>query len=294
MKKSIVVLMLMLFMATVAQAYSDADMDGVEDSVDKCPNTPFTDLVDIDGCTKKKLNFSVANTQKTQGYFDLIVGANYAGANYGGTSGKTDTFFGNIQADYYYGNFSLQASTGYYTSSGDGYSDNGMNDSFIGAAYNLKPVQNLIVRFGIGALLPTYETTLGNNKTDYSATLNLSYNIDKLNLFGGYGYTKINDTDVFIDSNNSYTYQDVQGYSAGIGYYFTTDLYMSVAYNSANSVYKNVQIDSVNSSVEDIQTASLYGYYALSKERFVIFNYAYGLSDSASDHAASVKLGFYF
>jgi hypothetical protein len=35
-------------------AYSDYDMDGVDDAVDKCPNTPFNELVDIRGVHRKK------------------------------------------------------------------------------------------------------------------------------------------------------------------------------------------------------------------------------------------------
>ena len=31
----------------------DKDNDGVLDSYDKCPNTPFTELVDADGCPLK-------------------------------------------------------------------------------------------------------------------------------------------------------------------------------------------------------------------------------------------------
>ena len=35
--------------------YVDSDLDGVDDSVDKCPNTPFSDLVNEHGCSVKSL-----------------------------------------------------------------------------------------------------------------------------------------------------------------------------------------------------------------------------------------------
>jgi len=34
---------------------TDSDIDGVDDSIDLCPNTPFDVLVDKDGCPQNKL-----------------------------------------------------------------------------------------------------------------------------------------------------------------------------------------------------------------------------------------------
>jgi len=276
-------LLLTSLLSSALFAYSDADMDGVPDSIDKCPNTPLTDLVDTNGCTKAKVNLK---TQKeTKGHADVIIGANYAGSNFASLN-SSDTYSASIQADYYYGNFSLQAYTSYYKTAAQDYDASGLNDSFIGAAYNVHMGKSLSLRLGAGALLPTYETSLNNNNTDYTGSATLSYNLSKLNLFGGYAYTMINDDDVIDTTNNSsYIYQNTNAYSAGLGYYFTNKLYMSGAYNLSNSIYEGI---------EDIKTASLYGYYAINKNRFLIFTYAYGLSDSASDHAVSLKVGYYF
>ena len=272
-------LILASLLSTTLFAYVDSDMDGVADSVDKCPNTPLIDLVDASGCTIQK----ITPKKKIEGHADIIIGANYSGSNFTSLN-RSDTYAASLQADYYYGNFSLQASTSAYQTNSDDYNDSGMNDSFIGAAYNLRPIKTLSVRLGIGALLPTYNSTLNNNNTDYTATLSLSYTLNKLNLFGGYGYTMINDDDV-VDANNNYRYQDTNAYNGGIGYYFTNKLYMSGSYNVANSIYVGVK---------DIQTASLYSYYTINRHQFLIFSYAYGLSDSASDNALSLKIGYYF
>ena len=264
-------------------AYSDSDLDGVADAVDKCPNTPLMDLVDINGCTKKVLMPKVSKE-----HYDIIVGANYSGSNFASLN-QTDTYSTSIQADYYYDNFSVQASTSYYKTDGNGYSENGMNDSFLGAAYNFKPNKNLLVRIGAGAILPTYDTGLNNNNTDYTASLNLSYTLDKVNIFGGYIYTMINDDDVSVVDDNgdtyNYIYQNTNALSLGAGYYFTNTLYVSASYNTAESIY---------SSIEDVETASVYAYKSINKSWFMTFFYAYGLSDSASDNAASIKLGYYF
>jgi hypothetical protein len=255
----------------------------VADAVDKCPNTPLTDLVDINGCTKK-----VLTPKSNKHHFDVIVGANYSGSNFSSLN-QTDTYSSSLQVDYYYENFSLQGSTSYYNTDGDGYSESGMNDSFVGAAYNLKPTKDLLVRVGIGAILPTYDTGLNNNNTDYTGSLNISYTYNKINIFGGYIYTQINDDDVSVQdtagNTYDYLYQNTNALSIGAGYYFTNTLYISASYNTADSIYK---------TVEDVQTASLYGYKSIDKNWFVTFFYAYGLSDSASDNAASIKLGYYF
>lgn len=272
--------LLLAFLSSSLFAYVDSDMDGVEDSIDGCPNTPFSDLVDINGCTKKSL-FSAH-------HYDIIFGASYSASDYL-TLNATDTLSGNIQVDYYYKNFSLQASTSYFTTQGSGFNDSGLYDSFLGGAYQFRPTKNLSLRLGAGALLPTYKSTLDNNNMDYTANINLSYNIGKVNLFGGYAYTIINDDDVnVVDANGTTTsviYQNTSGYSVGAGVYATQKLYISGAYNSVDSIYTNI---------EDITTASLYGYYSIDSHWFSTLSYAYGLSTSASNHYASIRLGYFF
>jgi len=283
--KKIITFMLLGAFSTALLAYSDMDMDGVADSIDKCPNTPLTDLVDINGCTKKTLKVS----QKTNSHFDIIIGANYVGSNFV-SAPATDTYSSSLQLDYYYKDFSLQASTSYYDTVSDDYSENGMNDSFIGAAYNFHPAKALTLRVGAGALLPTYDTSLNNNNTDYVGSLNASYILGKANVFAGYVFTKVNDDDVVVSINNgaesySVLYKDTNAYSVGLGYYLTNKLYISGAYNQTESIYK---------SVKDAKTVSAYAYYSIDHNWFMNFSYAYGLSDSASDNAASVRLGYYF
>jgi len=279
MKKTILFILLLLAgFSRPLFAYVDSDMDGVADAIDKCPNTPLLDLVDINGCTKKVL---IPKSQKQ--HFDIIVGANYSGSNYASLN-QIDTYSTSLQLDYYYENFSLQASTSYYKTDGENYSENGMNDSFIGAAYSIKTDKNLLIRLGIGLILPTYDTGLNNNNTDYTASVNLSYTLGKFNIFGGYIYTLINDDDMVVD-DIAYTYQNTNALSLGCGYYFTKKLYLSTSYNTANSIYK---------SVEDVDTLSLYAYRSINKNWFATLFYAYGLSESASDNALSLKLGYYF
>jgi len=282
MKKTILFTILIAYTTTLI-AYVDSDMDGVSDAIDKCPNTPLLDLVDKNGCTKKVLVPKV-----TKQHFDIIVGVNYSDSNFASLN-HTDSYSSSLQVDYYYNNFSLQGSTSYYKTDGNNYNENGMNDSFIGAAYNIKLKRDLLIRLGIGVILPTYDTDLNNNNTDYTTSLNLSYTKNKFNVFAGYIYTLINDDDVsFKDANGdlyTYSYQNTNALNLGLGYYFTNTFYLSGSYNMANSIYKNV---------EDLKTVSLYAYKSIEQNWFVTFFYAYGLSNSASDNTLSLKLGYYF
>ena len=43
--------LILILLSGMSIAYEDQDIDGVEDSVDECPNTPFDALVDKRGCS---------------------------------------------------------------------------------------------------------------------------------------------------------------------------------------------------------------------------------------------------
>ncbi len=285
-KKSLILFAILLFTQS-AQAYTDSDLDGVDDSVDKCPNTPFMDIVDINGCTKKSLLPS--NTKSlSYSHYDIIAGISYSGADYNQLN-RSDTAASSLQADYYYKDFSLQASLSYYYSKeSTGRTDKGFYDTFVGASYKIKATDNLKFYIGAGVLLPTYTTSLGNNKTDYKASASLNYSIDKVNLFGGYGYTLIGDNDVTVTSTNGgieYRYQNTHSFNGGIGIYATGKLYLSASYFEGDSIYKGY---------EKIKSASLYSYYTIDTNWFATFNYARGLSDTATDNYVSLRLGYFF
>ncbi|MDY0117427.1 MAG: DUF3187 domain-containing protein [Sulfurimonadaceae bacterium] len=266
------VLLILLITSLSLFAYSDYDMDGVDDKIDQCPNTPFEDLVDEKGCSIKSL--------ESPHHFDVIFGIDFSQTSYE-TMEKTDTITNTLQVDYYYKDFSLQASSSYYKNQSDTYNNNGLDDSFIGAYYKLTPLYNLTIRLGAGLVLPTYNTDLNNNNTDYTASANLSYMLENINIFGGIGYTIINDDDI----NGVVAYKNTNSYSIGLGFYPTQKLYLSSAYNSNESIYEGV---------EDLDTLSIYGFYSIDSNWFTSFSYAYGLTDSASDNSVSFRVGYYF
>lgn len=282
-------LSLILFSLTLF-AYSDADFDGVEDSVDQCPGTSFTELVDISGCTIKNL--------ESPHHFDVIMGASYSQIS--PIQERTDTFTASLQADYYYKNFSLQASTAFYDSESSAISTNGMTDSFIGAYYQFRPVNAFSIRLGGGAILPTYKSDFNNNNTDYTASASLSYLFNDFNFFGSYSYTLINDEDfsyIELDGVNrtDVYYHNTNAYNIGLGYYPTNKLYTSIAYNSSDSIYSKFVSTSTGTTDQDsLDTVSAYLFYTINKNWFTTASYAYGLTDTASDHYVNIRLGYYF
>ena len=264
-----------MFLTLNVFAYSDADLDGVDDDMDQCPNTLMTDLVDMSGCSIKSL--------VSLHHYDIIMGGNFSQTDYN-TNEKTDTFTTTAQVDYYYKDFSLQASSSYYNADSDRYNDNGMNDSIVAAYYQFRLDNSLLIHAGIGVILPTYDTDFNNNNTDYMASISVSYNVNNISLFGGYAHTKVNDDDV-LTSDIIITYQDTNAYNVGMGYYVNSKLYASLSYNTVDSIYEEV---------DKIETASIYTYYGIDEHWFGMFSYAYGISDSASDNFFSLRLGYYF
>ena len=253
-------------------AYSDSDLDGVEDRYDKCPDTSFALLVDNNGCPQESL-LALAS-------YDIIIGLNYTGSNYSSLE-QTDTFNTALQFDYYYKNFSFTASTSFYRAQSSSYSQSGLDDSFLGVNYNYKSSDALSLGAGANISLPTYDTELKNNNADYTLSLSASYKVKGMLVFANYGYTLINDDDIA----DVVAYKNTNLFTLGSGVYASEKLYVSASYSKNESIYKGV---------EDIETLSLYTYYTLSKEYFTTLNYSYGLSDTASDHYFALNLGYAF
>jgi len=249
-------------------AYNDSDLDGVEDALDQCENTPLTELVDLTGCTIKSL-VSPHN-------FEVILGQSYAEEN------NISLNLSQFQLGYYYKAFSFLLSGAYYDMESADYKENGWNDLYLDAYYQIKPTDNLRVQFGAGVVFPTYDSTSNDsssNKTDYRASIQSSYTLDDLSLFAGLGTTVVG------DNSETTTFQNSHFYKVGFGYYLNDNFYTSLSYNHSTSIYE---------SLEDIQNVSGYAYYMIDKNWFTTFKYVHGLSDNALDKLVGLKLGYYW
>ncbi len=275
MQKKIVTLLLVSTLSLLA--YTDSDMDGVDDKNDLCPNTPFSDLVNSDGCSTK----SLVNPHK----FNIVLGISFSQSKYS----DTDTTTQNAQINYYYKNFSAQISSSYYNTESTTYTDNGTNDSYLGVSYKFSPIKKLYLRAGLGVIMPTYDTSLNNNNPDYTSSLSLSYMPKNINMFARYSYTLINDDDTILvyddGSSIEVNYQNTSSYNLGAGIYPSPKSYLSFSYNSSESIYEGA---------DNIETLSCSLFYNINKKVFTSLAYAYGLSDSASDNYLSLRVGYYF
>jgi hypothetical protein len=251
----------------------DSDLDGVDNTLDRCKNTSFGDLIDEFGCTKKTLFTETA--------YDIIVGANYSDTNYN-TLEKANTLTTTFQADVYRGNMSAQISTSYFRSDETNISDSGWNDTQLGLYIKMHPSSSLTLQAGSGVILPTYNSGYDNEATDLFGSINAQYDLDEhYNVFGGFTYTLVNDKSIL----NTVEYQNTSAFTAGVGYATTNNGFINGAYTQSQSIY---------TGVEAFKTLSINGMIPLDKHWFVLGNYRYGLNDSTSNHEVAMRLGYYF
>jgi hypothetical protein len=260
-------LFLILALAANVFAYTDTDMDGVDDAQDRCPNTPMDELVNTQGCTLTSLKHQ----------YDIIVGGGYSQLNYANNA-KDDTFTATLQADYYNQNFSAQILSSHYTSN----NDSGMNDTLIAGYYQIPLSDLLSVNLGGGILLPTYETGYDNEATDYMGSIGLTFLVKpQVALVAGYSYTFVNDNDV----DGILNYQNTPAYYLGANYLIDSKLSVGGVYQYSESIYRDV---------EAIKKVSGFGMYRFDSHWFTNATYSYGLSDSASDHSIDLRIGYSF
>ena len=251
----------------VVFASIDSDFDGVIDKNDNCPNTLFTDLVDETGCSTKSL------LQKYN--FDVVIGVAFSQLD-NNTFDVSNTVYKSYQIDYNYKNFTAFVSTSTYRND----EDNGFNDTTLGLYHRFIATDNFFITSGIEAIFPTYKSGLNNEAIDYGFSLELQYIYDQLSLFNRVRYTLVKDSDI-----EDIIYQNSKDYTIGVGYYFTSLVYAGLSYNISNSIYKYI---------ESIENTSLYLYYEFNNEFFITTDYAYGLSDSASENFVSLSVGYNF
>ncbi|HEX5670445.1 MAG TPA: DUF3187 domain-containing protein [Sulfuricurvum sp.] len=262
-----------LFVSVLRVFALDNDLDGVDNTLDKCNKTPFGDLVDEFGCSTKTLFTDTA--------YDIIVGANYSDTNYN-TLEKANTLATTLQADVYRGNMSAQISSSYYRSDETNTSDSGWNDTQLGLYIKTKPFSSLTLQPGFGVILPTYKSGYDNEAIDLFGSINAQYDLNEhYHVFGGFTYTFVNDKSI----PNTVQYQNTSAFTAGVGYATSNNGFINGAYTQSKSIY---------TGVETFKTLSLNGMIPLDKHWFLLGNYRYGLSDSTSDNEIAVRIGYYF
>jgi len=301
-----------------AFAYQDFDIDGVDDSVDLCPNTPFDELVDENGCSKSQ---KPKRSRREYGHLTLKVGTDiYRDSDY------EDDESLNLYANYRYRSWDVSVSNSRSISSTtSSYSEENSYSSSdvyisLGKSFNIKKgtvkfsVGTKIAgdvdedkvkrykgrwqlrKYGIesGATPQGGETQTQSNQlstdselnslyeerdNDYFASINYSYPIsNRQNLFLYYGYTISGDS-------KSVDYQNYSSFSIGTGYMVTNRWYSAISYNYTGSIYKGE---------DPAQSLSWYNSYSFTKYVFASAGYSYALDDISYKNRYSFAVGVNF
>lgn len=269
MKK--ITLMTVLILSQL-HGYSDSDWDGVEDAFDRCPQTPLSELVDLNGCTTIK-------TENTL-HYSILGGIGYSKINYA-TQEKADTMNLSLEANLYLDRWQLQGSISHYHSSTGNVNESGMDDSTLNLLYRYPLSEQLSITPGVGVIFPTYKTGYGNEAADYSLFAGMEYQFSStLYGFAGYGYTWVNDENTPIA-----TYQNNTALYTGLVYALKAGQEWNVHYNSNDTIYRES---------DAARTIGIGFFSQLTPHWFVDGTYDYGLSDSAGDHSWNLRIGYYF
>ena len=242
---------------TLFSSFLDDDLDGVENNFDRCPNTPFTALVDKNGCITKKIEFT-----KNQN-IDISVGYYHAKIDDSYTQNSTS-----LNIVYYKDNYTFLLNTSRYDISGV---DSGQDDTTLAFFYNFK--NTISTQIGAGVYLPT--SNISDNKTDYFLKTKVIYTKDKYDTYLSYTRTFMKDTDT----------RDTNSYILSFGYNFTDDFYSSLSYSSSDSIYDESG---------KINYLSLYMEYYINDNFYISSTYSDGKSSLANDYSYSFDLGYSF
>ena len=236
-------------------AYSDYDVDGVEDSIDECPNTPFDILVDERGCEEGAIY---------KGALTILAGTISAIDTQSDTLTNAQLF-----VNYRYHDWDVSLST---FSQLQNIIDEVPNTFYITSGYRYAVTDALQMKVALG----TKQSSL---QDDYYMTLNSDYSISlNQNVFLFYSYTIAQDS-------ATESYDNFHTFSVGTGRTLTDYWYSAISYDFSGASL---------AVTEDYQALSWSNTFALSFKYYFLTNYSYGLSSGASDHTISIQFGVKF
>ena len=245
--------------------YTDSDIDGVDDTIDLCPYTPFDELVDKNGCSLNRL---------FPGQLTLQVGSDTSFNRIDDTVSNL-----NIYLNYTVGkwNFSLSDSNYYITNLANDVSENNL---YLTAGYT-RTKDNLRTQFSVGTKfdLSDRDDSTQERSNDLYASVNVEYFFgQRHNLFFYYSYTLSGDSDA-VD------YENFHSISAGYGYSVTDKWYTALSYNYAQNYYPET---------DDYRALSWYNTYRFNDSFYATLNYAHTFDDVSYSHIVSFSIGVYF
>jgi hypothetical protein len=243
---------------TLHAAFLDDDMDGVANEEDRCPNSAITDIVGADGCAVDKVVF------KKEHHFDFSIGYVYSRVD-----SNTSQDAQSLSLGYHYGDFSAYLYTSNYNLQTGA---SGVDDTTL-AFYYRRTFTDYALKAGIGGYIPSDSGS--GNRTDYFFTARATRYLDLYDLSAEYQHTFMQD-DATTDSDRL---------TLSLGYIPTQKSYTSLSWTTQTSIY---------GGEEALQNISLYASYFWSSHWFVSGEVSKGISDTAIDYSAAVKVGYYF
>ena len=246
--------------------FADQDLDGVPDTIDKCPNTPFLNAVNKQGCTTTILLLPQETESK-----NIILTLDYSHSTNEDLLGHTRQNLSSIQLSYYDKNWQYALKTGYYNNK----QAKGTIDTTFKVKRRFKLSPKIHVNVGAGVRLPSYH--FSGNKTDYTLYTSLNYyHTRSLSLFMGLNYTFIND----VPQETSL--QNINAYYLGVGKFFTPHFYMNISYNYSQSKFTNEH------SSHNVGTTL---YYKINQQWFTTLSYNREFDDDLHD-ALHLQIGY--
>ncbi len=254
----------LLAITSLAFALQDSDLDGVEDSRDKCPNTPFYYLVDKYGCPIKKINFDKKITKRKKVRYYYRIGFSHSkDKDY-----ESNSVYTSISV--YIKPFYFTFRTKYFSYISGGLS--GWGNSSVYVSYR-KYFKNLALFPSIRVTIPTVDKDIGTRYVSLTPALLVDYYKGRWDFFL---YTS---RVIRLGAGKD----DYWIFSPGFGYSFGK-LYLSPSVDFVESPSRNTY---------DVY-GNLYFIYYLTKHLYVSVNLSKGLSQKATDRSLSVKLGIKF
>jgi hypothetical protein len=245
--------------------YIDKDIDGVEDKFDKCPYTPFDELVDVFGCSKKD----------NAGTFIFKLGTDIS---FDTTDERISTY--NFLLQYEKKNWVAGISNSNYI----GYDNNDISvretgDIYTYLGYNIQnDVLSMMLTSGIK--IATAKTTVGTGENDYYMSTQIATKLldDHYKFFTALSYTFTGDTPTI-------KYKNIFSYTLGVGYTVNAQYYTSLAYENSQSIYENT---------ENYKALVWSNYYAYNDDYFLELDYVHSLDEFSYKHLISFKVGVTF
>ncbi len=250
-----------------AETIKDQDLDGVPDTIDQCPDTPFFNEVNAYGCTTTILTLPEETESDS-----LIATLGYGLSNNEDLIDRKQQDTGKFQLSYYHDDWSYSLRTGYFKNS----QESGMLDTTLKIKKKFKLTPSLKFGLGLGIKLPTYD--FKGNETDYIFYSSLNYYpTSSLSLFTGINYTLINDdeTDTPLQNTNSFY--------IGLGYFFTNNFYANFSYNYLKSKFTTEHASNTLSSTL---------YYKIDEKWFTTLSYSREIADDDLHDALNFKIGY--